>query len=97
MLGSTLFSVTPELAKIGAASLGFMNGLLSAELIGLGALGLRQLLSRKTRQERMITSRLMSRNEGRAGAHAVRSHEALDFEWVGAGSNHGDELIMLCD
>jgi hypothetical protein len=39
----------PELAKTGAASLGFMNGVLSAALIGLGALGLRYSLRRKTR------------------------------------------------
>jgi hypothetical protein len=41
--------VTPELAKTGAASLGFMNSVLSAALIGLGALGLRYSLRRKTR------------------------------------------------
>jgi hypothetical protein len=41
--------VTPELAKTGAAPLGFMNSLLSAALIGLGALGLRYSLRRKTR------------------------------------------------
>lgn len=39
----------PELAKTGASWLGFMNGVLSAALIGLGALGLRYSLRRKTR------------------------------------------------
>lgn len=41
--------VTPELAKTGAASSGLMNGMLSAALIGLGALGLSFSLRRKTR------------------------------------------------